>query len=98
MIVISSIVRSDINSAVNTHAFKTHLQIHHDGLHQEEDDRVILPVDVGGGFTQFDAGNGCALCQLLATPMPSQSFPHTLYKQFLSQTWTGNAPLSRLQR
>lgn len=40
---------------------RSDLEIHDDGLNQEEDGGVILPVDVGGGFAQFDAGNGSAL-------------------------------------
>lgn len=47
----------------------TDLQIHDDGLDQEEDGGVVLPVDVGGGFTQFDAGDGGALHQLLAATL-----------------------------
>lgn len=52
-----------------------HLEIHDDGLDQEEDGRVILPVDVGGGFAQLNTGDGSTLHQLLAATLASQSFP-----------------------
>lgn len=47
------------------------LEIHDDGLHQEENGWVILPVDVGRSFTQFDTGDGSTLHQLLAASLAS---------------------------
>ncbi len=48
---------------------RSHLEIHDDGLDEEENGGVILPVDVGGSFTQFDAGDGGALHQLFAATL-----------------------------
>lgn len=45
------------------------LEVHDDGLDQEENGWVILPVDVGGRFTKFDTGDGSALHQLLTTTL-----------------------------
>ena len=60
-----------------------HLEVHHDGLHQEEDDRVVLPVDVGGGLAEFDTGDGSTLSQLFTAPVAGQGLPQVLQEQFL---------------
>lgn len=62
-----------------------YLQIHDDGLHQQEDNGVILPADVCGRFTQFNTGNSCAFRQLFASTVTSQGFPQILQKQFLQE-------------
>lgn len=44
---------------------------------------MILPADVGGGFTEFDAGDGGALHQLFAASLARQSFPQAVQELFL---------------
>lgn len=61
------------------------LEVHNDGLHQQEDGGVVLPVDVGGGFTQFDTGDGGALHQLFAAPLTGESLPQAVQKELLQR-------------
>lgn len=46
------------------------LEIHDNGLDQEENGGMIFPVDVSRGFTKFDTGNGSTLHQLFASTLP----------------------------
>jgi len=60
-----------------------HLEVHDDGLHQQEDGGVVLPVDVGGGFTQLHTGDGGALHQLLTAALTRQRLPEAVQEQLL---------------
>lgn len=66
---VGNVRHKDVKMQRTTEKSRSDLEIHDDGLDQNEDGRVILPVDVGGGLTQFDASDGSALRQLLTATL-----------------------------
>lgn len=62
-----------------------HLEVNHDGLYQDEDDRVVLPVDVGGRLAEFHTGDGRTLRQLFAATMTCQCLAQVLQEQLLQR-------------
>lgn len=63
-----------------------YLEIDYHGLHQEEDDRVIFPVDVGGCFAEFNTSDGGALGELPAPAVPRQGLPQVVQEQLLQDS------------
>lgn len=61
----------------------TNLQVHDYRLHQEEDDGIVLPVNVGGSLAELDTGNGCTLSELLGASVASQGLAQVIQEQLL---------------
>ena len=64
---------------------RTDLQVLYHRLHEgEQHVEPVLDVDVGGGFTQADTGDGGALCQaLVATVVTRDGLLHLINERFL---------------
>lgn len=75
-----------------------YLKIDHHGLNQQENDRVVFPVDVSTRFAQLHTGSGGTFSQLPASSMASKRFPQTVQKQLLQNSNTAVREHTKFRR